>query len=174
LTLATLGQIDGTGPIAATLLAFDAQMLRLLGHAPATRLCIGCGQTVNRSRARMAFSLDNGGLVCDGCRSSQTGVVRISRSAIDVLHDLMVEVRPRQSDKPARSTDADNTTAPVKLADVKPDDVSAYPIESLLFDLSPTLTGEVRGILSRYYQRLLGRIPRMQDFVMQVPASTTS
>lgn len=140
LTLAILGQIDGTGPVVASLLAFDSQLLRHLGHAPTTRRCTGCGNAMRTDLQRIEFSLDGGGVVCHGCRSGQTSLIRISRATLDALDQLLHQTVPRR-------------------------DSGELVIDSLMLNLPADVTKELRGLLSRYYQRLLGRVPKMQSYV---------
>lgn len=147
LTLATLGQIDGDGPLTSSLLAFDAQTLRLLGHGPATVDCTACGQTVPRNRPRLAFSLEGGGVVCEDCRPRQERMATISLAAADALARLAAPPR----------TPAATTPQPVN-----------FPFQEFLFDLSPRTRAELRSILSRTLQAMLGRTPRMHDFVISL------
>ncbi len=51
LAIQTLQQIDGTGDVASSLAFFDAQLLRMLGHAPGTDRCTDCGGEVASDRA---------------------------------------------------------------------------------------------------------------------------
>ncbi|MEM8913593.1 MAG: DNA repair protein RecO [Planctomycetota bacterium] len=140
LTLAVLSQLDGTGPVVASLLVFDAQTLRHLGQAPTTRQCAGCGGAIDADRSPRRFSIDGGGVVCSACRPHQTGVIGISDGALAALDRLLHEVPQR-------------------------DHLGTLSIQSLLFDVPAAVTTELRRLLSQYYQRILGRVPRMQSYV---------
>jgi DNA repair protein RecO (recombination protein O) len=87
LTIQTLQQIDGAGDIPSTLLYFDAQLLRLLGHAPGTDRCTDCGGRVSDG-PRLAFSLSAGGLVCDGCRPKQRQLMSVAPAIVAQLRRL--------------------------------------------------------------------------------------
>ena len=141
LTLAALGLIDGSGPVAETLLAYDCQCLRLLGHAPSTRRCTVCDVQIPANRFKMAFSLEGGGIVCDSCRPSQSYLRLVSPKTIDLLERLVQPI-PSQ-------------TLPGK----------PFPLFSLLPRVSETSYPELRGLVSRVMRHLLGRELRMQSYL---------
>ncbi|MCM2374117.1 DNA repair protein RecO [Aporhodopirellula aestuarii] len=171
LTLATLGLIDGDGPIAETLLAYDCQCLRLLGHAPATRACTVCGVKLDafdpssgaashrrsRRKPKIAFSLDGGGVVCETCRVRQSSLVLVSTATLECL-DGLLQPLGHSADE---SDNSDSTGRPIEKETV-------FPLGSLLPRVSETSYPELRGLISRYMQTLLGRSLRMQAFL---PAS---
>ncbi|NND97668.1 MAG: DNA repair protein RecO [Pirellulaceae bacterium] len=128
LALQTLAQIDGTGAVAASLVYFDAQILRMLGHAPATEKCTECGNEVEKT-ARMVFALIGGGVVCKNCRARQHQTVSVRREVIDEMQRL-------------------------QLSETK-----------LPTEVSPQVYGELRAVMNRYIQALLGTQPRMQSFL---------
>ena len=128
LAIAALGQVDGDGNPAATLLGFDAIALRILGHAPATRQCVDCGKPVDRNR-RVKFAPIAGGVVCEPCQPKQRVVLGVSGLAIEHLERLL----------------APHTRLPVTLP--------------------ANIYGELRGLVSRYIQAILGKTPRMQPFL---------
>jgi DNA repair protein RecO (recombination protein O) len=142
LTLETLGQIDGTGNPALALLRFDVAALRLLGHAPSTRTCVGCGTAVtsaadpanaaaksSNAAAKVAFAVFAGGVVCDACKSKQSPIQWVQRSTLDHLQRLL----------------APHTRSPIQLP--------------------PAAYREMRGLISRYIQAVLGTTPRMQPYL---------
>lgn len=159
LTLAALGLIDGDGPVAETLLAFDCQCLRLLGHAPATKACTVCGVKINAiSReedasvlgdTKLAFSLDGGGVVCETCRLRQSSLVLVSPAVLACLHDLSQPVESMQ--------DVGST--------LNSEQEIRFPLGSLLPRVEKTSYPELRGLISRYMQVLLGRSLRMQPYL---------
>lgn len=131
LALQTLDEIDGNGEVASSLAFFDAQALRMLGHAPATARCTECGNAVQRS-ARIAFALLGGGVVCNQCRGRQKQTVSVRREVIDELE----RIQSSQTRLPTR--------------------------------IPPHLYGELRGVMNRYIQTMLGRMPRMQSYLPTV------
>ena len=128
LTIRVLKQIDGIGEVASSLAFFDAQVLRMLGHAPGTDQCTDCGNVVTAS-ARIAFSLSSGGIVCNNCRVRQRQTISVRQSVIEELKRL-------------QSADGNLPTS-----------------------VPANLYGEVRAILNRYIQTVVGSVPRMQPFL---------
>jgi len=128
LAIQTLQQIDGTGDIASSLAFFDAQLLRMLGHAPGTDRCTACGGQVTPT-ARVAFALLAGGIVCGDCRPRQRQTISVRQTVIDEIKRL-------------QSTD---TTLPTSV--------------------NSDFYGELRAVLNRYIQTVVGRVPRMQPFL---------
>ena len=128
LTIGTLQRIDGDGNVAASLAWFDLQLLRLLGHAPGTDRCTECGSACP-SAARVPFSLEAGGIVCNRCRSRQ-------RSTLSIRQPVLGQIRQLQ--RPGLQA----------------------PLE-----IPRDLYGELRAILNRYIQTVVGSVPRMQAFL---------
>ncbi len=155
LTLAALALIDGDGPLAETLLAFDCQCLRMLGHAPTTRVCCVCGVKLEpefqRARTRsLAFSIDGGGVVCPPCRRRQASLVILSKSAVQTLDELLQP--PGNAADRYMEHDAGERKG-------------IFPLSSLLPRVHETSYPELRGLISRYMQSLLGRTLRMQPYL---------
>lgn len=166
LTLETLGLIDGEGAIGPTLLAYDCQCLRLLGHAPATRACTTCGvklgcQPDDRRGRQSAFSLDGGGILCEKCRSRQSSLVLVSAAAIESLDGLLQP--PDALPSPGGAADPDLPGCSASQEGITRDPV--FPLGSLLPWISETSYPELRGLISRYMQVRLGRTLRMQPFI---------
>lgn len=151
LTLAALGLIDGDGPVAETLLAYDCQCLRLLGHAPSTRRCTVCDSVLELNRAKVAFAFDGGGVVCDRCRPTQSFLRMVRPTTIDVLESL---VR-----KPAEAEGSSGSSG------ISATDTGIFPLRSLLPQVDETSYPELRGLVSRTMQQLLGRELRMQPYL---------
>lgn len=128
LTIRILQQIDGNGDVASSLAYFDAQVLRLLGHAPGTDRCTDCGGEVALS-IRTTFGLEAGGVVCANCRSRQRQTISVRQSVIDEIKRL-------------QSPEIDFPTI-----------------------VPSGLYGELRAILNRYIQTVVGSVPRMQPFL---------
>ena len=131
LAIDALGQIDGDGPVASSLAYFDAQALRLLGHAPATQKCTECDADVVKT-VRMVFAIIGGGVVCAKCRSKQRQTISVRRDVIDEMERLQ----------------SPTTKLPTHVAD--------------------SLYGELRSVMNRYIQALVGSQPRMQAFLPTV------
>ncbi|MGB7324423.1 MAG: DNA repair protein RecO [Rubripirellula sp.] len=136
LAIQSLNQIDGSGDVASTLLFFDAQVLRLLGHSPGTDRCTDCGGIVDAA-ARIAFSLSAGGIVCNRCRPRQQQTISITGRGVDELRRLQAET----------------THLPTQVAS--------------------HLYSELRALMNRYIQTVVGNVPRMQAFLPTKIASPT-
>ncbi|MEM6470594.1 MAG: DNA repair protein RecO [Planctomycetota bacterium] len=128
LSLEALGLIDGGGNAALAVLGFDVAALRLLGHAPSTRICVDCGNGVPRDR-RVAFAPIGGGVVCAECRSRQQSIIPISGKSVEQLEQI------------------------------------SAPHSKLPISVDPDSYKELRNVLNRYMQALLGVLPRMQSFL---------
>jgi len=128
LTIETLRQIDGDGDVTGSLLYFDAQALRMLGHAPQTERCTDCGGELS-SAPRVAFSIAGGGVVCPDCRGRQRHVISVGRNTIDWLERLQ----------------SSETKLPAPMV--------------------PACYGELRAVMNRYLQSVVGCMPRTQHLV---------
>lgn len=148
LTLATLDQIDGDGPVGASLLAFDCQCLRLLGHAPITDQCAGCGVKLESTGRWIGFSFEASGLVCEACRSRQASLLSLSWPGVGVLRDLLASPQ-------SEATVGEGS--------------EGFSIGSLLPRIDERSYATLRNLVSRYQQTLLGRPFRMQAFVPSRP-----
>lgn len=130
LTLQTLQQIDGTGEVASSLVYFDLQSLRMLGHSPGIDRCTSCGDQV-AAAGRVSFALLTGGIVCHHCRSRQRQTISVRREVIDQMGRL------------------------------------GSPETVLPISIPRPVYGELRAVLNRYLQTMLGSVPRMQPFLPQ-------
>ncbi|MFG0263786.1 MAG: DNA repair protein RecO [Rhodopirellula sp. JB055] len=168
MTLSAMGMIDGDGPVAETLLAFDAQCLRLLGHSPATDRCTVCGRAVERSRRRATFSLVGGGVVCETCRPAQSHLMTVSWDALDALRKLASDPA---DDATTQNTAEQRPSEQQSVAPLSPEHsatslVSAtFPLHSLIPALTPGVYRDLRGLLNRTLESLIGHTPRMQAFL---------
>ncbi len=81
----TLEALDSTAAsVAALLVRFELETLRLLGHLPSLDQCVECG-TEDINAQRIAFGLLNGGVLCSRCRPGKSAVVSLSRIAWETL-----------------------------------------------------------------------------------------
>ncbi|MGC6444534.1 MAG: DNA repair protein RecO [Rubripirellula sp.] len=128
LTIQVLQQLDGNGPVAASIAWFDLQILRMLGHAPGTESCTDCGAKM-RVEQRTPFALEGGGVVCRSCRPRQRSIVMLRRETLELIAKLQHL----------------NQRSPIQI-----------PTE---------FYGELRSVLNRYIQNIVGKLPRMQAFL---------
>ena len=83
----TLAQLDGNAPVAPLVLRFELTALRLLGHLPSLRECVGCGGPVE-TMGRIPFALVAGGVLCPNCRPGQRQVVSMSGPVLAAMREL--------------------------------------------------------------------------------------
>jgi len=81
----SIAGIDGQAEVASTVLRFELQALRLLGHQPSLDECVECGAAVGSGAARVSFGMLAGGVLCRQCRAGKRSVVSVSREAIELL-----------------------------------------------------------------------------------------
>jgi recombinational DNA repair protein (RecF pathway)/outer membrane protein assembly factor BamD (BamD/ComL family) len=67
--------------VAAALLRFELELLRIIGHAPALFRCAECRAAVGES-PRTFFAMLDGGVLCPACRRGKRSVISISRDAM--------------------------------------------------------------------------------------------
>jgi DNA repair protein RecO (recombination protein O) len=71
-------------PIAPRLLRFELTGLGWLGHLPSLEQCVECGRPVEAG-ARVAFSLQAGGVLCARCRPGKKQVVSVSSGVLKAM-----------------------------------------------------------------------------------------
>lgn len=80
----TLMELDDAADVAPTILRFEMQALRELGHVPSLDRCVGCGNVVPIV-ARVPFGQLAGGVLCGSCRPGQRQVVSVSAGVMKAL-----------------------------------------------------------------------------------------
>lgn len=163
LALAILDWIDSphpeTGPtVGHALLLFDAQTLRLLGHAPSIDRCSDCGCNVDlveiaaNSDRNVPFSLTGGGVLCDRCRSRGQNLLMTSPATLLRLGLLLAEPGGHETD-------------PVKLKPLQVGPTIRLTLHAGIVDVPTVGYAALRHLLSRFLQCLLGRAPRMESYL---------
>ncbi|MEM9826769.1 MAG: DNA repair protein RecO [Planctomycetota bacterium] len=162
LTIATLQQIDSDGPVQATLLCFQAQLLRLLGHQPSLDRCAECGevfsehtsagpaagnQAIARVSSVMPFSLVSGGLVCSQCRSSSQQNVGLPHATVEILRNLFDPLPSFASHLAFESHIA--------------------TVRRQMGSVNSTHYHALRGVIDRWIASIAGQVPKMQTLVSQ-------
>lgn len=172
LTIAVLGQIDGTGNTAAALLYFEIQLLAMLGHNPGTDQCTDCGgplQTVadepiilpsNENLNSHPDSVASPGPTTTATDNNNPNIVDRSRAArrrwtfsLDAGGLVCGDCRTRQRHNIA--VDWPMIQSLHYLAD---------PNTSFPLMIDESVYGPLRSLVSRYMQTIAGKIPRMQRF----------
>jgi DNA repair protein RecO (recombination protein O) len=82
----TLLALDGSAPLAETVLRFELAALRVLGHLPSLSQCVACGNSVEMA-PRVAFGMTAGGVLCTNCRPGKRQVVSVSGPVIAALRE---------------------------------------------------------------------------------------
>lgn len=85
-------------PLAMILLRTELAMLRLVGHAPETSVCVECRGPLP-STGRTPFALIDGGTLCPACRGGRRAVAALSPAALASL-------RGREETSPAAAAEA--------------------------------------------------------------------
>ncbi|MEL7266193.1 MAG: DNA repair protein RecO [Planctomycetota bacterium] len=72
-------------PVPDTVLFFELQMLRLLGHTPGLDQCVQCGGDLPAKRPSLLFAMDHGGLMCGTCPVASSRAVMLHRDTIETM-----------------------------------------------------------------------------------------
>ncbi|MCY2984945.1 MAG: DNA repair protein RecO [Planctomycetota bacterium] len=83
----TLVDLDRGQSEPETILRFEMQVLKLLGHLPTFRLCASCGNPVQSERngPGALLGIAAGGILCANCIAGQQQVVRVRFPTLDCL-----------------------------------------------------------------------------------------
>lgn len=131
----TLREIDDDGNPRVLVPKFEANMLRILGHAPMLSRCSVCGKDRTRIQ-RVQFGLNDGGLICTPCSAGKSGLVMLQQETLKALLELF------------DSTEAESATT--------------RPVQSTL--TGPNYRA-VRNLLNQYLCHLVGYPIRLQKFI---------
>jgi len=69
------------------MIAFELNVLRSAGYAPALTQCASCGASIDR-QARMRLSPQDGGTLCPACRPSGAVATWLSKGAVATMRHL--------------------------------------------------------------------------------------
>lgn len=133
--------LNGVDDVATAVLRFELTALRLLGHLPSWESCAGCGARVTWGK-RTPFGVLAGGVLCPACRVGQRQVVGTRPETLMILRDF--------SNDHSNSNSNSNSAA------------ATLPKEG---------RGEARGLINQFLTNLLGRRPRMHQYLGMLAAS---
>lgn len=134
-----LSFLDSDKDVATTVLHFELQALHVLGHFPSLTHCVVCGSQVDVKK-RVAFGQQDGGVLCQNCKSGRRQVISMSQGALETMRALVALGK-------------------------------SHPF----VDLVPgSHGGELRAIMNQYITNLLGRRPRMYDFLSALAVHSPS
>jgi DNA repair protein RecO (recombination protein O) len=72
----TIRKIDAGLPPLSSVIQFELTLMKLLGHAPELKNCVGCGVELP-SDLTLPFAIYEGGLVCQACLPGKRHVLRL-------------------------------------------------------------------------------------------------
>jgi DNA repair protein RecO (recombination protein O) len=135
---ATICGLDSQDSVGQSLLEFELGLLTQLGHQPILTRCSCCGRE-KREASRVSFGLNEGGVLCQKCRSGKQNIVSLSHEAWSYMNSLTAAIAAlsKQDDGQVR-IDRSRITEP---------------------------TGEVRKLMNQYMTHLLGFRPRLQQYI---------
>lgn len=96
LAVATIERVDSQADPLMAITHFEVRAMRMLGHAPATKTCAGCGAEVSRSPQRIPFGHEAGGVLCAACRPRQRSVAMVQRGVLSWVDRLNEAELPPQ------------------------------------------------------------------------------
>lgn len=71
--------------VAAIVLRFEMQLLRLTGHLPSWRDCAHCGRDAPADKGFSSFSMLGGGVLCSNCVAGAQQIVRLPTAVLEIL-----------------------------------------------------------------------------------------
>ncbi len=142
LTDRTLQRLAENENVPHDVLAFELGILKSLGYWPSLDTCVGCGCEVVPQRNRVFFGLLDGGVLCPRCRPTRRSVMALGENAWRVLKDSQSVEGSEAKDTTGTTTNHGSWT-----------------------EWSPQVRGELRGLINGYIRNLLGRKPRMHEYL---------
>lgn len=138
LTDLTLQRLEQDPSVAMTLLQFELQALRMLGHGPALDRCVSCGKPVPKLKedSRFHFAVADGGLLCSLCKPLKRETTTVSGRALKCMQQLQGETAE----------------------DGKVAEPSGFFFTQATYD-------ELRPLISRYLSTMLGIYPKTTHFL---------
>jgi DNA repair protein RecO (recombination protein O) len=139
LTVKLLARLEQGTFVMRSLIRFEGLFLRAVGQQPSLRKCAECGTGINTEQKRMTFGLLDGGVLCSGCtqalRKEGRGQHFVSVSQ-DALRGMEQLTDPRDVTENWKRIALDRNTQ-----------------------------NEIRGLHNHYFSHLLGRKPKMYDWL---------
>jgi recombinational DNA repair protein (RecF pathway) len=81
----TLRLLENGASPAETILHFELDTIRRLGHLPSWQWCVACGEAIENDRSTIAFSTAGGGVVCPLCTYTQKLTLRMQQKTLEIL-----------------------------------------------------------------------------------------
>ncbi|MDR2756427.1 MAG: DNA repair protein RecO [Planctomycetaceae bacterium] len=139
LTVKMLARLEQGTLLMRSLIRFEGLLLKAVGQQPSLRNCAECGTIINREQKRVVFGYIDGGVLCFRCaetlRQKGHGQFLTSLSA-DALNGIKQLTDPR---------DVTENWKHLKL--------------------EQNIQNEIRGLHNHYFSHLLGRRPRLYDWL---------
>ena len=90
LTVKVLNQLEEGTLVMRTLTRFEGRFLQLLGHSPALRNCVECGESMPREpNIPIMFGVLDGGVLCPTCLPGHRQTVVVAAETLDIWETLM-------------------------------------------------------------------------------------
>jgi recombinational DNA repair protein (RecF pathway) len=86
-----LEQLETGNSPAETILNFELDTIRRLGHLPSWQWCVACGEAIENDRPTIAFSTAGGGVVCPQCVPMHRQILRIQGRTLQILAEYSNE-----------------------------------------------------------------------------------
>jgi DNA repair protein RecO (recombination protein O) len=137
---------------------WECQVLRLQGHFPELESCVECARPLAGTSSRV-FGLLAGGVLCDRCKQGQRHLIRLSSESIALLQQIAAAPSPLElsaMERPATET----SQAATSWLHAR----SASAVDPW----APRIGGELRGMMNQYLAHLIGRRPRMHEYLLTV------
>ncbi len=143
LAAATLSDFASGSFVMRTLIRFEWCLLELLGLQPSLDRCVECGEKIDRERQkRITFGHLDGGVLCGNCREGHRQLASVSVEAIRMLERLIRHSASVEADFRERAW-------------------TRLPLEK-------SVLGEIRGLTNHYISQLLGKQPKMHDYLTEI------
>ena len=145
LAVKLLARLEEGTFVMRSLIRFEGLLLQAIGQQPSLRQCVQCGCRIDlegKSRQRVAFGHLDGGVICTGCvaelRATGQG------GALSFVSKAALRAMEQLTDPRDRT-----------------EQWKRIPLEA-------NLKGEIRGLNNQYFSHLLGRKPRLHDWLKSI------
>ncbi len=133
-----------------SLIRFEGLFLQHIGHQPSLRTCVECGKKIDPDAAervgrRLAFGLLEGGVICSRCMSAMREAGLGGQKMF--VSPAALKVLERLSDPNDRS-----------------ENWKRWPLDQ-------NILGEIRGLNNHYVSQLLGRRPKLFEYLKFISES---
>ncbi|MFM2218869.1 MAG: repair protein RecO [Planctomycetota bacterium] len=108
----TLEQLETGNHPAETILNFELDTIRRLGHLPSWQWCVACGEAIENDRPTVAFSTAGGGVVCPQCVPMHRQILRIQGKTLQILMECSHRAECSDGEQMVRESTGLSTSTP--------------------------------------------------------------